>query len=550
MDAKTVACLEGRCPGLSRADHVAVNEVFNNGLAFSQVTDIAQRQSLCTYALGYKGIIPSFKTFHANVNYLAPMVHIVKKAFFTKSRCTIRQALERRYNPGGRFPIQISEHEFSHIENRPSEYGFWSAYRQLFLYTMRNFYGMSDFHKPRGACGQIPASTDGLKTQFQELAQRLGFRHSESRTTPKYTPEYLQVHHLLTQLRPPSLFDYDDTMLAAESSRISNILQSIPKRAMETPRPPWVTGVSQDWHIEKKRRYGMPDIDSYRSDQKYLFLTNIYADYEDVPGEDISSFFVKRDMFISFFGGDFVNATMEGGTLVAAPRISPDLGPTRSPDIEMASVRTPEATPGNPSPGSNDPVPATTIPVPSGVPEPPNTQPGGVSLSSGSGIPISLPMSAMVPLHTPASPTPAMSGFIGPILFQNHGRCQCPVRVSPAEFFAAYDGQAKPDPPYLIIYHIGKNEITCLRPEHLNELKVDQLWIAKPLIYKSKPVLTVITLHALVELSVAANVVFAGEVGHFKTNLLLPYTAPDGPLDMPWFNETTQQWSIVPGELL
>jgi hypothetical protein len=54
-------------------------------------------------------------------------------------------------------------------------------------------------------------------------------------------------------------------------------------------------------------------------------------------------------------------------------------------------------------------------------------------------------------------------------------------------------------------------------------------------------VLTVITLHALVELSVAANVVFAGEVGHFKTNFLLPYTAPDGPLDMPWFNETTQQ---------
>lgn len=67
----------------------------------------------------------------------------------------------------------------------------------------------------------------------------------------------------------------------------------------------------EDWSLEW--RYGMTDIRSFFSDQKYLFLRNIYSS-DDISRENLTSFAVKRDCFLSFFSSLDRDECMDGTT--------------------------------------------------------------------------------------------------------------------------------------------------------------------------------------------------------------------------------------------
>ena len=45
-----------------------------------------------------------------------------------------------------KFPIQVSENNYKKHKSRNQKYGFWSAYCQIFLFTMHHFYGLSEAH--------------------------------------------------------------------------------------------------------------------------------------------------------------------------------------------------------------------------------------------------------------------------------------------------------------------------------------------------------------------------------------------------------------------
>jgi hypothetical protein len=179
LDPRTVELLEGRCPRLSEADRRHINHIFEQYQAFPSVRDSHIRSRLQTASMEYPRIIPSLKTFLENTKYLKPMTDVMKIVFRPKLNDTIRQTMRRFYHAqNSKIQIQVSENDFEDAENSNVRYGFWSASRQMFLFAMRHFWGLTDVH-PRGYSqftkSRQPFDKQELWSRSQFLARNLGF---------------------------------------------------------------------------------------------------------------------------------------------------------------------------------------------------------------------------------------------------------------------------------------------------------------------------------------------------------------------------------------
>ncbi|KAJ5602076.1 hypothetical protein N7510_011610, partial [Penicillium lagena] len=302
LDPSTLELLQGRYPRLSLDDRRFINQIFNDNLAFPRVSDPALRSQLLQASLNYPGIIPSLHLFLENIKYLKPMTDILKKVLPFKFKGSIRQAMLRYYVPTARSRIQVTENDFEEDESASEKVLFWSAYRQCFLFAMRHFFGLTDVH-PRG---HSQSSKPHQKLERLDLWKRLKFlfNHlgfvldgSQKARAPIKT-EYMAIHALLAQLRPPELFEYDHAILTECSNHVATVLTQIKPRMISAPRPLQSTDVTRNWSL--MQRCGMTDADTFFSDRKYLFLRNVYSP-DDEPRESVTSFAVKRDIFRSFF---------------------------------------------------------------------------------------------------------------------------------------------------------------------------------------------------------------------------------------------------------
>jgi len=81
------------------------------------------------------------------------------------------------------------------------------------------------------------------------------------------------------------------------------------------------------------KRCGFPDEDAQQQDGKYLFIPHMYHESEE-QGKEITSFFVRRSVYLAFFGK------------------SPDLGMGGGPDPFPSPPRRPQRTGASVSQGS------------------------------------------------------------------------------------------------------------------------------------------------------------------------------------------------------
>lgn len=303
LDAETVKLLEGRCPRLSMADHRYVSEVFENRLAFPMVHDPTLRLKLLDAALGFSTTIQSLKTFLENTKYLKAMTDAVKTILPKSSKGTIRQTLRRFYvaPQGERFQVQCSENSFKEMQ-RPDHYGFWSAYRQVFLFAMRHFCGLTEA-RPLGftqaSRTRCPERSE-LCQRFRYLVSTLGFALPAHRgKVPQVKSiDSIAIRSLVTRLRPPESFIYTESDISECTARVVSILCLIKPRNVEEEVPAHSCDKFEDWSLQQ--RCGMTDTDTFFSDRKYLFLENIYS-IDQPARENLTSFAVKRDTFRFFF---------------------------------------------------------------------------------------------------------------------------------------------------------------------------------------------------------------------------------------------------------
>ncbi|PYH98844.1 hypothetical protein BO71DRAFT_457304, partial [Aspergillus ellipticus CBS 707.79] len=264
LDLRTLERLQGRHPALSLADRQYIREAFQQGEIFRYVDDSHLRAQMLDASLSYPMMIPSLKTFLENTKYMKAMTDVIKKILPSNSKGTIRQTMLRYYmmSENQTFSIQCSEN--SYIERQaPGRYGFWSAYRQVYLFAMRNFCGLTDCHPlgfTRASKARCPDSFE-VWERFRNLISRVGFAFPGSKKVRQ-----------------------DRADLVAIRAFVSHSIQACDR--FET------------WCLEN--RCGMTDTESFFYDQKHLFLDNVYSPNQ-LARESVTTFAVKRNIFKSFF---------------------------------------------------------------------------------------------------------------------------------------------------------------------------------------------------------------------------------------------------------
>lgn len=290
LDASTVQRLEGRAPRWSTDDREYVDEVYADGLLFSKVTDSQTKAIIYQRVINTPSSIPSLHTFHEDIKYLEPMAKLVRTLLPRKYRGSIQEGMKRRYQApaDNNFYIQTSASDHRR-EPSASSYGFWSAYRQVFLAGMRDFYPLVPgfaplkmYKVPLAMLSQLEAPAVLLDC-FIELARSVGFAFPNSR--PR---EILLQPAIYRQpmLREPNIATQHDSRPAARQQR-------------EGGRPSLTMDADEEWSLGA--RCGMTDGMSFFSDREYLYLDNIYTVPRDSPRQCLTSFAVKRDFFLAFF---------------------------------------------------------------------------------------------------------------------------------------------------------------------------------------------------------------------------------------------------------
>ncbi|KKZ60150.1 hypothetical protein EMCG_05072 [[Emmonsia] crescens] len=287
VDAQTVSELEGRSPMSSQRDREYVEAVFADGIAFSSITDPMDRDALCERVMQTPRIIPSLRTFHEDCKYFEPMAKLVRSLLGPKSRGSIQVGMKRRYRPPGDNNFYIQTLEGHRRERHANNYGFWSAYRQVFLAAMRNFFPLFPRFTPL-KMHEVPShildrfmddSTEQWR-HFTELATSVGFSLQASgsgqRRMAVYGPR-------------PRLLDPASQNRPAPSGDAGG----------RPGYPSLTTDAEEEWSFAI--RCGMPDGMSFFMDRMYLYFDNIYSIPSNPPQRDLTSFAVKRDFFLAFF---------------------------------------------------------------------------------------------------------------------------------------------------------------------------------------------------------------------------------------------------------
>ncbi|OAT02469.1 uncharacterized protein BDCG_17576 [Blastomyces dermatitidis ER-3] len=267
LDARTMEALQGRSPQRSWADRAHITDVFEDGTAYAAVTCPQEREVLRLKVMQIPHIIPSLYTFHQDVKYLEPVLKLMRQLMLRSWKGTIKKGLQRCYSSprDNGVRIQTSENSYHLAAGMPVEYGFWSAYRQVFLAGMCDFFGLVPNFQPIGM-HKVPPRTRQPDSQvlwgrFSELARSVGFL----------------VPRLQGGVPAPVALD-----------------------ARPIARPLLTTDEDLgEWSV--RSCCGMTDGNSFFSDQKYLYLDNIYSPPPDEPAEWLTSFAVKRDIFLAFF---------------------------------------------------------------------------------------------------------------------------------------------------------------------------------------------------------------------------------------------------------
>jgi hypothetical protein len=189
----TVRQLQLRAPSLSSADRDFVIRNMDNKSLFPSLTDCALREAVKAAILEVKGLIPSIKSLHENMNYYVIGIHIIKKHLFQKNlpQKTVYESLRKCWSAPETIWIERREGEFERVSAVDGVDLFQMAYKQLLLFTWRHFPHLSE-HQPRRLPGQEPLGGTVDSSYCLELlrrAQLLGFNFKAA-ASPSSLPQF------------------------------------------------------------------------------------------------------------------------------------------------------------------------------------------------------------------------------------------------------------------------------------------------------------------------------------------------------------------------
>ncbi len=305
LDAETITLLEGRCPKISAEDERLLQRTQSH--LFSTIP-VLRVQSILARVRNIDYVIPSIHTFLEDTKILEPCAKIMKKLLPTVCRTTIFQEFGRLHNGQTSWSLQISEASCCRREEGSSDTAHKSAYRQLWLYTIRHFpemIGQSLRKDPPRARTPLLGVELVWWYRFTALAEACGYAEVDKTYHRGEEADYKMAQSFLQQVRPPQLYG-TSTDAGSSVQQMVDLLskdRTLLPHDTESTEPEPVTdmyGVKCGPDITS--RCGVPFERAFRKDQKALFLANIDQCSQRGQQDCIGSFMVKQDTFHRFFG--------------------------------------------------------------------------------------------------------------------------------------------------------------------------------------------------------------------------------------------------------
>ena len=265
VDKRTVQALELRAPGSSTTDAETIKRQLQAAEIFSAFSD-QERSEILNRLLQCRGLIPSLRAFFRNLCYWEACVDSMRHLVTPRCRDTILTALEGHFTginqQEGQVVIQVNESNFTTTRGSTADQMEFGC-RHLVAFAMRRYRDIPRAPVREDVLSKArPTADRAVLRQYAELATRLGFESPE----------------------------IDDLMMTPQIP-VSQALQP------QTTPPLVTSGRGED--IEQ--RCGLPKLAAFEEDRDSLFVHHL-DDERDECGEGITSFFVRRWVYLDFLG--------------------------------------------------------------------------------------------------------------------------------------------------------------------------------------------------------------------------------------------------------
>lgn len=304
VDEATVKHLEGLAPARSREDHLLVRHLMESKKLFPLLSSNAERDTVLENLLSIAGIVPSLFTFFENLKLLEPCAQVMRALLPFGQRKTIRQGLEGAWFSSDRVRVDYSASNIQEHVKTTQDVERAVGYRQLWLFALRNFTGMSNVTTRKTAAGDKPVATAPspiLWQKFGQLALAFGFRTQAARDYSQQDANTMMASQILRAC------GIDDEISDELTPSVSRILDSAAHRDDLVESPSFTAEV---W-LPRERRCGRPFEDDHRCDKRGLFLPTIHRAVGEM-GANVTPLFCKRDALRAFFGIHDVSPTRRG----------------------------------------------------------------------------------------------------------------------------------------------------------------------------------------------------------------------------------------------
>ncbi|PVH67490.1 hypothetical protein DL98DRAFT_443489, partial [Cadophora sp. DSE1049] len=260
IDTATVKALEGRAPGASTKD---LSEL-RGGKIFSAFSD-REREMICEKLKMIDGLVPSLFTFFRDIQHLKLCINCLKRLVVVPKRESVCETLARTYSGKnqrkGYVKIQIAEDSFLDRTGTPADCVDLGI-RQLVALAMRDYPSMPADCVQTVQTAPTKEADPAVLRSLADLAYELGFDTPQIRALKEFP------------------------------SRTTARLDS-------PPSPP--LHVTSGDGVAMPARSGIPRTEAYKEDRDSLFVTHLHSEQQH-RGESITSFFVRKSVYLAFFG--------------------------------------------------------------------------------------------------------------------------------------------------------------------------------------------------------------------------------------------------------
>jgi hypothetical protein len=305
LDPETVREVQLRCPRHCQQDSDTVARLMRKNQIFPFIQDDAQRREIVTRMDDITYLIPSLFTVQENCRYLQPCAKVVRQLFISEDKkrltTTIREAAAEAFSgvnqTRGNVLLQISETNWKPFQGDDQlEFGI----QQLYAFAMREVFEMIE-ERPLKEFGEpnpvLSLSRLNKKWHlFGELAYSLGFVSPKITELKELDGDEEDARAYLQGTTRPGRIEYDREDFEENVATIRLFLQSLKKLPTSKKPKLLVDGPGESM----QRRCGPHWANAYEYDREFSFI-KLLSEPVQGRGRSISSFFVRKSVFSSFF---------------------------------------------------------------------------------------------------------------------------------------------------------------------------------------------------------------------------------------------------------